>query len=319
MVVSSTSFLSKVVDDPTDWTARPYSTLEGRLPSLFTSLESVTVSRYRDTPWFAHQFGFDQGVLGQLSTLALPAVVATLGFKKENLIKILVSSPKIPFTSPTRAGLPSPRFKSWWSNIREHVRNFGESDAQWVDVPPIFQGNLILKLPTKAKLSSTRRKKSTKVSSVKKPQSNGKEDCLALPLDDFLSTLSEAEGLSINVSWLKSHVTALRDLKKVVSSIHASLSSLRELRDKESSCINKAKDTESALEVHGTLITQLQESIKRLQVELTSKQEASSALQAQLEGVTVERSSLSQKIEKLEGELGALSHPDFSFETSVLS
>ena len=30
-------------------------------------------------------------------------------------------------------------------------------------------------------------------------QSKGKEDCLALPLDDFLSTLSEAKGLSVNV------------------------------------------------------------------------------------------------------------------------
>ena len=63
-----------------------------------------------------------------------------------------------------------------------------------------------------------------------------------------------------------------------------------------------------------TLITQLQESIKRLQVELTSKQEASSILQAQLEGVTAKCSSLRQKIEKLEGKLGALSHLDFSFE-----
>ncbi|XP_065621464.1 ubiquitin C-terminal hydrolase 12 isoform X1 [Quercus suber] len=149
---------------------------------------------------------------------------------------------------------------------------------------------------------------------VSQLQSKGKDNCLDLPLDDFLSILSEAEGLSVNVDWLKSRVTALRDLKKAGPSVHASLSSLRKLRDKESSCINKAKETESALEVHGTSITQLQESINRLKVELTSKQEANSALQAQLEGVTAERSSLRKEIEKLEGELGALSHPDFSFE-----
>ena len=79
---------------------------------------------------FARKFGFDQGILGHLYTLTLPAVVASLAFKKENLIKILVSSPKIPFTSPTRTGLPSPRFKLWWSDIRERVRNFRESSAQ---------------------------------------------------------------------------------------------------------------------------------------------------------------------------------------------
>ena len=155
MVVSSNSFLSKVLDDPIDWTARPYSALEDGLPPLFTSLESFFVSRYRDTPWsvacafpsilqacfqdeyktqtynphrFARQFGFDQGVLRHFSTLVLPAIVAFLGFKRENLIKILVSSPEIPFTSPTKARLLLPRFKSWWSDIRERVRNFGERE-----------------------------------------------------------------------------------------------------------------------------------------------------------------------------------------------
>jgi len=49
-------------------------------------------------------------------------------------------------------------------------------------------------------------------------------------------------------------------------------------------------------------------------VELTSKQNVSSTLQAQLEGVTVECSSLRKELEKLEGKLGALTHPDFSFE-----
>ena len=88
-------------------------------------------------------------------------------------------------------------------------------------------------------------------------QSKGKEDCLALPLDNFLSTLSEAESLSVNADWLKSHVTALRDLKRVGPSVHASLSSLCELRVKENSCINKAKEVESALQVHATSITQL--------------------------------------------------------------
>ena len=50
MVVSSNSFLSKVLDDPIDWIARPYSALEGGLPPLFISIESIFVSRYRDTP-----------------------------------------------------------------------------------------------------------------------------------------------------------------------------------------------------------------------------------------------------------------------------
>ena len=203
MVVSSNRFLSKVLDDSTDWTARPYSALKGGLPSLFTSLESIYVSRYRDTPWskeelsfvacafpshlqvrfqdeyetqtynphrFARQFGFDQGILGHLSTLALSTVVASLAFKRENLIKILVLSPKISFTSPTRTRLPSPRFKLWWSDIREHVRNFRESGAQRVDVPPIFQGDLTLKLLPKAKPSVTKRKKNAKTPSSKKPK-----------------------------------------------------------------------------------------------------------------------------------------------------
>ena len=79
---------------------------------------------------------------------------------------------------------------------------------------------------------------------ISKLQSKGKEDCLALPLNDFISTLSEAEGLSVNVSWLKSHVIALRDLKKARPPIHASLSLLRKLKVKENSYIDKAKETE---------------------------------------------------------------------------
>ena len=61
---------------------------------------------------------------------------------------------------------------------------------------------------------------------ISQMQSKGKEDCLAFPLDDFLSTLGEAEGLSVNVGWLKNCVTALRDLKKAGPFVHASLSSL---------------------------------------------------------------------------------------------
>ena len=203
MAVSSNSFLSKMLDDPTDWIARPYSTLEGGLPSLFTSLENIFVSHYRDTPWseeehsfvacafstylqarfqeeyetqtynayrFASQFGFNQGILGHLSTLALLVIMAFLAFKKENLIKILVSSPEILFTSFTRNGLPSPRFNSWWFDNRECVRDFGESDAQRVDIPPIFQGDLTLKPLPKAKPSSTKRKKNAKTPSIKKPK-----------------------------------------------------------------------------------------------------------------------------------------------------
>ena len=135
VTVSSNNFLSKVLYDPTNWTVKPYSALKSGLPPLFISLESIFVSCYRETPWseeelffvacafpshlqecfqdkyetqtynphwFTCQFGFDQGILGHLSTLALPAIVASLAFKRENLIKILVSSPEIPFTSPTK-------------------------------------------------------------------------------------------------------------------------------------------------------------------------------------------------------------------------
>ena len=87
----------------------------------------------------------------------------------------------------------------------------------------------------------------------------GKEDCLALPFDNFLSILSEVESLSVNVGWLKSRVIALRDLKKEGPFVHASLSSLRELRVKKNSCISKAKETESTLQVRLTSITQLQD------------------------------------------------------------
>lgn len=58
MVVSSECFLSKVLDDPTNWTARPYFALKGRLPPLCTSLESVPVSRYRDSPRSEEELSF---------------------------------------------------------------------------------------------------------------------------------------------------------------------------------------------------------------------------------------------------------------------
>ena len=96
--------------------------------------------------------------------------------------------------------------------------------------------------------------------------------------------------------------------------VHASLSLLRQLRVKRTSCINKEKETKSAIGAHITSITQLQESITKLQKDLLSKQEASSALQTQLKSFEIEQGSLNKEIENLEGELGALSHPNFSLQ-----
>ena len=97
--------------------------------------------------------------------------MASLPFKSGNLIKVLVSSSEVPFTSPSRVGLPLPRFKAWWSGIRECVKNFGENGSECVDIPPIFQGDLTLKLFAKAKTSSIKRKgKNVKVLTVKKPR-----------------------------------------------------------------------------------------------------------------------------------------------------
>ena len=108
------SFLCKVLDDPTNWIARPYSPLKGGLLPLFHFLKNETVSCYRNAHWFegqlpfvacdftshlqahfqddfetqaynpqrfAHQFGFDQGVLGHFSIPVLPATMALLAFK----------------------------------------------------------------------------------------------------------------------------------------------------------------------------------------------------------------------------------------------
>ena len=61
-----------------------------------------------------------------------------------------------------------PGFESWWFDIRECVRNFGEIGAQRVDVPPIFQGDLTLKPLPKAKPSSTKRNKNVNTPSSKK-------------------------------------------------------------------------------------------------------------------------------------------------------
>ena len=44
--------------------------------------------------------------------------------------------------------------------------------------------------------------------------SKGKKDSLTLSFDEFLSTLGDAESMGFNVEWLKSHVIALKDLKK---------------------------------------------------------------------------------------------------------
>ena len=43
----------------------------------------------------------------------LHAIVVSLAFKSGNLIKVLVSGFEIPFASPPKTGLPSPRFKAW--------------------------------------------------------------------------------------------------------------------------------------------------------------------------------------------------------------
>lgn len=131
VVVPSGSFLYKMLDDPTDWIDRPYSPIEGGLPSLFHSLKTEIVSHYRDSSWteeelsfvasastshlqahfqddfetqaynpqrFACQFVYNQGVLGHFSTLAPPATTS-LAFKIGNLIKVLVPCFKVPLAS----------------------------------------------------------------------------------------------------------------------------------------------------------------------------------------------------------------------------
>lgn len=97
--------------------------------------------------------------------------MASLAFKIWNLIKVLVPSLEVPLATPSRIGLPLLRFKTRWSGIRERVRNFGESGSQRVDSPPIFHGDLTLKLLAKAKPSTSKRKgKTINVPAVKKPR-----------------------------------------------------------------------------------------------------------------------------------------------------
>ena len=50
---------------------------------------------------------------------------------------------------------------------------------------------------------------------VSQLQSKGKEDSLTLSFDEFLSILGDAQSIGFNVEWLKIHVIALKDLKKV--------------------------------------------------------------------------------------------------------
>ena len=200
-VVSSDNFFCKVLDDLTNWIAKPYSPLEGAFPPLFNSLINKIASRYSSLVWggtffycstlishlqvhfqddfetqaynpqrFARQSAFDQGVLGHLFTSAPPAIVTSLAFKSSNLIKVLVFGSEVPFASPSRTGLPSPKFKTWWSSIRERVRNFGENGSQHVDIPPIFQGDLTLKLSAKSKPLTIKRKRKNHASTVKKPR-----------------------------------------------------------------------------------------------------------------------------------------------------
>ena len=95
----------------------------------------------------------------------------SLAFKSGNLIKVLVPSSKVPFASPSKVGLPSPRFNTWWFGIKKRVKNFGENGSQHVDIPPISQGDLTLKLFAKAKPSTVKRKgKNIKVPTMKKPR-----------------------------------------------------------------------------------------------------------------------------------------------------
>ena len=67
---------------------------------------------------------------------------------------------------------------------------------------------------------------------VSQLQSKGKEDHLTLSFDELLSTLTKANDMGFNVKWLKSNVTALRDLKKARPSVHTSLSLLQQLKVK---------------------------------------------------------------------------------------
>ena len=58
VMVSSDSFLCKVLDYPTNWIGKPYSPLEGALPPLFRTLINENASHYRDAPWPEEELSF---------------------------------------------------------------------------------------------------------------------------------------------------------------------------------------------------------------------------------------------------------------------
>lgn len=58
VVVSSNSFLCKVLDGSTNWAARPYSPLESELTSLFHSLKNEIVSCYKNAHWSMEELSF---------------------------------------------------------------------------------------------------------------------------------------------------------------------------------------------------------------------------------------------------------------------
>ena len=64
------------------------------------------------------------------------AIDISLAFKSGNLIKVLVPGSEVPLASPSKVGLPSPRFNIWWFGIREHDRNFGENGSQHMTYLP---------------------------------------------------------------------------------------------------------------------------------------------------------------------------------------
>ena len=104
-------------------------------------------------------------------------------------------------------------------------------------------------------------------------QTKGKKDSLTLSFNEFLFTLGDAKSMGLNVEWHKSRAITVRDLKRAGSSVHASLSLLQQLRAKRILCINNAEEKKLTIEAHNTLITQFQESITKLQKDLSSKQE----------------------------------------------
>ena len=188
---------------------RPYSFRKGGHPVLFSSLNSRTISRYREAVWNENELSFvtcsftsylqapfrmtlklKNAILRgfrkhppppqnwfwprrtwHFSFQALSDITASLAFKSGNLFEVVVPGAEIPITSSSWARLPSPRFKIWWFGIRERVRNFRESESQCLDISPIFQGDLTLKLSSKAKpLVAKRKRKVSRFPPPKKPK-----------------------------------------------------------------------------------------------------------------------------------------------------